>query len=263
MNKNSMISGVWVCLCLLAAPAAAEGDPFGRLDHHQAALDRLAKPVVADFQQNALEDVMQFLSDRTGVPVHVEYATLESLGYSKDTEVTLRLESSDAHVAFRQVLQNVDNGNFPLDFEVADGRVLVGVRDELNRQTAEAHAYPVADLLADPDAAELAAVRRQADRHAERFAELLGSMPAEDESRSSLDFPKEKQERRETRNEAVSHLLLLIEETVGEQTEWGNTATVQEIDGVIVVKAAPSRHFQIGVLFDKLRAAQQLVPAEL
>ncbi|MEM7681519.1 MAG: hypothetical protein AAF288_06155 [Planctomycetota bacterium] len=227
-------------------------------------------PVSAEFDDNALEDVIQFFADLTGVPVHAQFESMARLGLLRDTPVTLAIQAPNAEVALRQLSDHLNQAfASAFDFEVHAGRVLIAPREKLNELTAEVRVYAVSDLIHSNHTVQLQAMQEQSLQKSRLLARLIAE-PAMDlpKTESPLDFiasdrHHDQDEAQERQQESIDDLILLIENSVGAEIEWGNTATLDFHDNTLVVKAPPSRHAQIAKLFADLRSAKPDLPEQI
>ncbi len=108
----------------------------------QAIYEKLKQPVLVDFVERPLREVMRVLSDMTGVMVHIDQAGLAMEGYTSDMPVTLSLPSQISLRSALSLLLNTHNLDFQVRNEVL---VITSARSTAasNRQVT----YRVKDLV--------------------------------------------------------------------------------------------------------------------
>jgi hypothetical protein len=111
-------------------------------DPIHAALQKKANDV--SFENLPLEQVIEWITEITGVNTHVQWQALENAGIARDAVVSLRVKNVSIERVLRLVLD--DLGAVRLDYEVVDGVLLLSTREALHRNLTT-RVYDVRDLL--------------------------------------------------------------------------------------------------------------------
>ena len=113
-------------------------DPKGDEGKIFAALE---KPITIDVIETPLDDVMQDIGKRAGIPIQLDYRAMEEVGIGGDTPVTRLLRGIRLQSAMRLMLREMD-----LTYEVRDGVLLVTTPEEAEDDLA-IRVIPVIDLV--------------------------------------------------------------------------------------------------------------------
>lgn len=108
----------------------------------QAIYEKLKQPVLVNFKERPLSEVMRTLSDMTGVLIHVDQAGLAMEGFTSESTVTLSLPSQISFRSALNLLLNTQN----LDYQVRNEVLLITSArntEKANRQVT----YSVKDLV--------------------------------------------------------------------------------------------------------------------
>ena len=102
---------------------------------------KLHKPVVFDFTDSTLSDVVDFLRDFTGVNIVLDKPALEEQGISDDTTVNMKLAGVSLKAALRLILDQID-----LTYLIKDDVILITSTARVTGEL-QTRVYPVADLV--------------------------------------------------------------------------------------------------------------------
>lgn len=216
-----------------------------------ATLDSVRLP--ADFEDNRFEDVVAFLQGFSGLTVDIDWESLDEIGVDEDTEITFQ---TSANMPMRVLLESILDKASPDDFSrvdwaVKDGVLKIASEQALRRDTTLV-IYNITDLLLEiedyPDVPEidLDSLLDQGEGGGG------GQSPFEDE---------DEEEEEETEDEKIEELIGIIQENVdfeGWRDNGGETGTVQEYNGSLIITNTPKNHRQIVGLLSKLREIRNM-----
>ncbi|MEO1278598.1 MAG: hypothetical protein AAFV77_06570, partial [Planctomycetota bacterium] len=207
--------------------------------------------VQMNLQDNPLESALAFIAQQSQVDIDIEWETLETLGIDRNTPVTLRLAGSvNATTALDRLLAKASPDDFnAADWGILDGLLTITSAESLLDKTAVG-IYDINDLLHEvpdyPDVPELDL--QQALQSGQGGG---GQSPFQDQGDNEIEeTPLE---------DRINEIIEIIENNIEEdrgflEGRW----TITPYRGLLIVRATPKAHRQIGGLLDKLRAQQAL-----
>ncbi len=207
--------------------------------------------VQMNLQDNPLESALAFIAQQAQVDVDIEWETLETLGIDRNTPVTLRLAGSvNATTALDRLLAKASPDDFnAADWGILDGLLTITSAESLLDKTAVG-IYDINDLLHEvpdyPDVPELDL--QQALQSSQGGG---GQSAFQDQGGNEIEeTPLE---------DRINEIIEIIENNIEEdrgflEGRW----TITPYRGLLIVRATPKAHRQIGGLLDKLRAQQAL-----
>lgn len=212
--------------------------------------------IPASFQDNALENVLQFIATVTNQNFDVDWESLNEVGIEKDTQVSLELREVPARVVLDRVLQKVSLDDFnKASWAVQDGIVVVASDDDLRRNTFIV-IYDVRDLLFDvnnytqvPELDLDAAVQQS-----------QGGGGGGGGGQSIFEDDEE-EEVQQSPEEQLEDLLEIIQTNVdidGWQDNGGDTGIVQTLNQNLIITNTARNHREIQALLDKLREVRSV-----
>jgi len=112
---------------------------------------RLKEPTSVDFQATKLTNAIDFIRNRTGLNVFVNWPELQKLGIEPDAAITMNLRDVAADIILRRMLEMVSESALdnPVTFTVEDEIVMISTKQELAKHTF-VRVYDVRDLLHAP-----------------------------------------------------------------------------------------------------------------
>jgi type II secretory pathway component GspD/PulD (secretin)/tetratricopeptide (TPR) repeat protein len=237
------------------------GEPaqFAETPENRAVLSGLNSariPSVA-FNDNALQDVLQFIHTITQQNVDVDWASLEDAGIQRDTPVSLNLTNVTAKTLLDRVVDKVsgaDRSN-QADWGVIDGVVTVASRERLNKNTALV-IYDVRDLLIDvPDYTDVPRIDLQ---------QALQSSQGGGGGQSPFrDNQNDQNQRVRDIDEKLNELISIITTNVdfdGWQENGGDVGRIQKYgsQATLIITNTPKNHRLISGLLSKLREVRSM-----
>ncbi|QDV23121.1 type II secretion system protein GspD [Aureliella helgolandensis] len=106
--------------------------------------ERLKTPVMVDFKNRPLTEVMDFLSNMTGIPIHIDELALQQDGFNSSSEIGVTL-SLPSQIQLRSALNLILNSR-NLDFQVAN-EVLTVTSVRNTARANRTQTYSVKDLV--------------------------------------------------------------------------------------------------------------------
>ena len=201
--------------------------------------EKLAEPIPADFENNTLSNVIEYLRNQTGLNVYVNWTQLEKAGVGQDHRVSLQLLNVPASQVLELVLKEASAGDElnPISYAVHEGIVKISTERELKRTSVTTGTYDMRDLLDS----------------ASDF-----SFPGEPSRGLGADDDDDNDDEEDTliREDMVFSVLDMIRQ-VGRPEEWvefgGDVSSVSELNGNLIIRTTPENHREIGRLLAMLR----------
>lgn len=212
-------------------------------------------PTVA-FTDNALGDVVSFFGDITQVNVDVDWASLEVIGITRDTPVSLNLTNVSAQSMLDRVLAKLgDGGTGKADWAVRDGIVTIASDDAIRKHTALA-IYDVRDLIIEiPDYDEVPTIDLQS---------VLQSTQGGGGGRSPFQNDQGQDNAIQTaREERLDAIIQIIQDNIDPEG-WidtgGTTGKIHRLvnQGQLIITNTPRNHREIDGFLSKLRAQRAM-----
>jgi len=113
----------------VGTPSPRPGAPT--LPEDQAARIRLEQTISLEVQAQPLEKVLQFISERSKVPIHVQWNALKAAGIQPSTPVTANLQMLPVRRAVWSILEEFGE-KASLGYTIEDGAITLSTRDDLN-----------------------------------------------------------------------------------------------------------------------------------
>lgn len=235
------------------------GDPmqFSESAANRAVLAALEdKRIPVDFSDNNLEDVLTFIANVGNVEMDVDWQSLEDIGVARETTVSLRLTNVPLETVLNRVLEKSSEPTLPAGWAVTDG-VLTVASDEVLRRNTVLEIYDIRDLLIEiPD------YDNAPEFDLNTVFQIGGQQGGGGGGGGQSPFQDRGTEiERRDRQEMVDELRDLIQENV-DRDGWvdfgGDTGTITELNGNLIIVNTPKNHRAITGLLSKLRAVRNL-----
>ena len=202
----------------------------------------------ANFQDHRLEDVLTFFQAITRLDMDVDWESLNNIGVTKDSLVSLKLTRISAEELLTRVLRRVSTDQFSLANWWVENGVLTVASDEALRKNRSLVIYNIQDLLFDiPNYTEVPQIDLQSVLQQGQGG---GQTPFQDNQQQEADRP--------TREEKIRQIVDIIQQNVdfeGWRDNGGETGTLQELNGSLIVTNTPRNHREIVGLLSKLRGS--------
>ncbi len=234
------------------------GEPsaFAELPENRRVLAEIeTRRIPANFNENALADVFGFIESITQLDIDIDWASLEELGITPDSTVTLKLREVPVRTVLDRVLDKVSED--PLskaDWAVTDGILTIASEDQLRRNTV-LQIYDIRDLLIEiPDYDEVPDIDLQSVLQSNQGGGGGGRSPfRNDQQNDELD----------TRplDERIQDIIDIIETHVdpeGWEDNGGDTGSIQQLQGQMIISNTPKNHRAIAGLLSKLREVRAM-----
>ena len=211
------------------------------------------KKIPVQFKGVPLENVLAYIAKTTNTDVDPNWESLKSIGVEPSARVNLSLmHEVTAKVALERVLGQLkcDPGS-KLDWAVNDGVVTVASADTIKRHTTSL-AYNITDLLLETpnykDVPELDLARVLANK-------------SDLDTRSSPFAKAAQRDERSERADRIRKILDLMQRTVDPESwreQGGETGSIAEHNGTLIITQTPRNHAAIAGLLSKLREIRSL-----
>jgi len=215
-----------------------------------------------DFQRNSFQQVMNFLSQVSGENMYVDWRALDFIGVSADDEITLQLNDITLVAALDRVLEQVGDDLDRPQWAIQDGMVTVSSEQALRKHTVTV-VYDIRDLLFKvpyfgnaPDL-DLASALSQAG---DAVRNSSGGFAGGSGGGAIFSDPAD-QSPRLSREELVDQIVGIIQENIdpeGWRELGGDTGTLQELNGNLIITNTVRNHRQIEGLLSQLREIRAL-----
>jgi hypothetical protein len=189
---------------------------------------KLAKVIVVDYEAQKLGEVLNNLATTVGVDMYIDWVAMENVGVEKDMPISLHLKNATAGVALDMILEKASANNEldPVWHDVTRNIIHVSTKRNLLMNHQSIIIYDVNDLIPRT------------------------SKPVVNDSPDSgcmIQFYSDE----------ATDILELIRTQTGSQHMWvefgGDSASVREFNGKLIVKAHPSIQLQVDKLLTELR----------
>lgn len=211
------------------------------------------KKIPVQFKGVTLDKALAYIAQNTQVDVNPNWESLKSIGVEPTARVNLSLINDvSAKTALQRVLEQLKtDGSSRVDWAVNDGIVSVASAETIKRQTSTL-TYNITDLLLEvpdyKDVPELDLARVLA-----RKADL--------DTRSGPFAKATQRDERNERLERIRRITDLIQRTVDPES-WreigGDTGSISELNGTLVITQTPRNHAAITGLLSKLREIRSM-----
>ncbi|MBL0870591.1 MAG: hypothetical protein IBJ18_08455 [Phycisphaerales bacterium] len=211
------------------------------------------KKIPVQFKGVSLDKALAYIAQNTQVDVTANWESLKSIGVEPTARVNLSLINDvSAKTALQRVLDQLKtDGSSRVDWAVNDGIVNVASAETIKRQTSTL-TYNITDLLLEvpdyKDVPELDLARVLA-----RKADL--------DTRSGPFAKATQRDERNERLDRIRRITDLIQRTVDPES-WreigGDTGSISELNGTLVITQTPRNHAAITGLLSKLREIRSM-----
>jgi len=115
------------------------------------AMAKLHAPVTTiDLDGAPFSEAVDYLRERSGLSVYVNWRVLEEAGIDKNAPVSLKAKDIPCGQALHLLLDQTGGGGGALDYTIEGGTVVVTAADDMARHT-RVRVYDVRDMVGDPD----------------------------------------------------------------------------------------------------------------
>ncbi len=235
--------------------------------------------VPVDFNNNTLEQVVSYLQQVSGVDIYVDYKALGNAGIDRSTPVTLKLQDTSVATALERVLEQLGEGQDRPQWDVQDG-VLTVSSDEAMRKRTMLRVYDIRDLLMQVPTFDNAP-KLDLDNALNQGQNSGGgsgggggggsggfgggggggSGGGSGSSGSIFGTSSKDEAPRLSRDELVQQIVQIIQENVdpeGWRDLGGDTGSLQELNGNLIITNTPNNHRSIEGLLAQLREIRAL-----
>ncbi|GMV26388.1 MAG: hypothetical protein AMXMBFR58_24190 [Phycisphaerae bacterium] len=214
------------------------------------------KKIPVTFRENALRDVIGFVQTVSNLDVDTDWQSLEEIGITQDSTVTLELKNVSLRSVLDRVMDRISDPSNRAGWEISDG-VLRIASEELLRRNVVTLVYDIRDLLLEvPDYSNAPEFDLQS---------VLQSSGQGGGGSSQSPFRDTQQDRenenRRTLDERTTDLLEIIQQNVdpeGWTDAGGTTGRVQSLNGNLIITNTPKNHQAIDGLLRKLREVRAM-----
>ena len=208
--------------------------------------------ISAPFSDNTLGDALGYIQTMADVSMDVDWSSLGQIGITPDSRVSFNLTRElPVRTVLDRVLSKVSTD--PLsraDWAVTDG-ILTIASDEMLRRNKVLQIYDIRDLLIEvPDYDDVPDIDLQSVLDKSRG--VAGGASRGPFEQADVNGTEE----RLTTDEKVDRIRTLIEELVdpeGWMDNGGETGTMQELNGSLIITNTPKNHRAISGLLGQLR----------
>lgn len=212
--------------------------------------------IPVNFADNTFANVIQFIENISSLNIDVDWDSLELIGVDKESPVTLKLSNVSIETVIDRVLAKVSDPDIPAGWAVTDG-ILTIASDEVLRRNTVLEIYDIRDLLVDiPDYTEAPTFDLNS---------VLQSSGGRGGGNSQSPFQNtgqgQNQDNRRDPQDMIDEIVDIISSNVdfeGWQENGGDTGSIREFNGNLIITNTPRNHRSIIALLSKLREVRAL-----
>ncbi len=231
------------------------GEPsqFAESAANRATLASIAdKSMPVNFQDNALVDVFGFIESFAGVSMDVDWLSLDDIGIDQETTVNLTLSAVPVATVLDRVLDKVSDPDLPAAWAISDG-ILTIASDEVLRRNTSLEIYDIRDLLIEiPDYDDAPNFNLQSVLQASRGGGGGGQSPFTGQSADRDRVPLG------DRVQQITDIIQNVVDPDGWTDLGGDTSSIQELNGNLIITTTPKIHREIIGLLGKLRKVRAM-----
>ncbi len=232
------------------------------------------KQIPADFEGHSFGDVIAFLGTVTGENVYADWKALEFIGVRPDDAVTLQLAEVSAATVIDRVLEQVGDGMDRPEWAIQDGIVTISSEAALRKNTVTV-VYDIRDMLFQVpyfgNAPELELATAMAQTTASMTTVNAGASGGlgggsnrgrgGDGAGGGIFTDPGEEQPRVSRDELVDQIVAVVQDNVdpeGWRDMGGDTGTLMELNGNLIITNTLRNHRQIEGLLAQLREIRAL-----
>jgi type II secretory pathway component GspD/PulD (secretin) len=246
----------------------------GESEANQRVRQALSEPVPVNFENENLSSAIGYLRNFTDQNFFVNWSALNQIDVTRDTPINLTLSDVPASQALDLVLKQATGGQAggggfggpaaSADWSIIRGVVHVSSQSDLETSTAT-RVYDIRDLLVQvpsfsnaPEFDLRSALQSSGtgdnggggDDFGGGGGDDGGGIFGGDEDEEDEDEPEQM-----TRQEMIDEITSLIQDSVGQPEDWGQTASssLRELNGNLIVRTTSNNHQQVQQLLAQLR----------
>lgn len=243
----------WPAKSLARGEQAAFSDT---LENRRVLSQMASSKVELKVENNKLQDVLSFISTVTQLSIDADWDSLATVGVDKDSEVTLRLPPIPVDQALTRVLSKVAKDQFARAGWSVDAGIITIASEEQLRKTRSLVIYDIKDLLFEiPNyrvmpQIDLNSVLQQSQGGS-------GQSPFNNDQNNQVN-PEEAERRRRERIRAIIDIIYANVDFEGWKDNGGETGSLQELNGSLIITNTPRNHREIVGLLSKLREIRNM-----
>lgn len=213
-----------------------------------------SKRIPIDVRNNTLEDVLAFVSAVSGVNTDVDWESLEAIGISRETTVSMKLTNVTIETVLNRVLQKVSpDEQSRADWAINDGVLTVASDENLRRNTSLV-IYDIRDLLAEvPEFAEAPDFDLNSAAQGGGGGGGTGQSPFQSSEDASLS-----QRPIEERTQDIINIITRNVDQDGWELNGGSTGFIEQLNGSLIITNTAKNHRAIAGLLSKLREVRNI-----
>jgi Flp pilus assembly secretin CpaC/tetratricopeptide (TPR) repeat protein len=212
------------------------------------------------FPKINFEDALKFLGDLERVNINPNWAAMEAVGITKDTQIDLNLHDVSFQTALTELLVKAAGKEGILDYMLKGGVLKISTNDDLtSSKNLQILVYDVRDLLhplTDFKVPKASRTLSTGGDNTGKSGDDSGIFGDDDDNAAASDDSGTREEDRAKKVEDFTGLLrATVNERDGTVVAWDpqGEGILKEIDGLLVVKQSFRGHEQIVGLLNQLR----------
>ncbi len=218
-----------------------------------------ATKIPVDLTDNRFEDVLKFVAQVTQLPIDADWESLANVGVNKDSEVTLKVQSKlSVKNALERILGKVSKDTTAKAGWAVENGVINVASEEALRKHKVLVIYNIQDLLFTiPNYRQVP----QIDLNNVLQSNGGGGGGGGQSPFTGGNDNQQQQDDPAARERRIRQILDIIEANVdpdGWQDRGGDTGTVQELNGSLIITNTPRNHREIVGLLAKLREIRNM-----
>jgi type II secretory pathway component GspD/PulD (secretin) len=209
---------------------------------------------------NTLEDVVRYVESITSHNIDVDWNELANISIQPETTTSLTLRSVSVATLMDRVLDKVSTDDLSrAAWEVRDGIIIIS-SDAAIRRNTHLHIYDIKDLLLDiPDYDDVPDIDLQQSLQQSQGGRGGGGGGGQSPFRNTQQ--NDENEDRRTLEDRTRDIIDIITSNVdfdGWVDNGGETGTIQNYNGNLIITNTVANHAQINGLLQKLRAVRAM-----
>ena len=255
----------WPTISLLRTNAGGFRESAADMRVNQALA---ATRIPIDFNGHTFEQAVAFLRDVSGVEIYPDWKALELIGIDRGAPITLQLQDVTIEAALQRIMEQLGDDLDRPEFAVQDGMVVIASDEALDKRVITV-VYDIRDLLFEvpyfDNAPQLdleAALGQGNSGGGSGGGGGFGGGGGGNSGGGGAIFDEpEAGPPRLSRQELVEHIISIIQENVdpdGWRDLGGNTGSLQELNGNLIITNTPRQHREIEGLLSQLREIRAL-----
>jgi len=219
-----------------------------------------------DFNNNSFEQVKGYLENVTNLNIYVDWKALSNSGVERNAPINLKLQDVPVSAALDRILEQLGDGDQRPRYDVQNGILMIS-SDEAMRKRVVLRVYDIRDLLLqvpvfdNAPSLELENALNQGQNRGGGGGGSAGGGNGGGGGNGNIFGDAGDENPRVSREELVKQIVDIIQDSV-DRDGWrdlgGDTGSLQELNGNLIITQTPINHRSIEGLLAQLREIRAL-----